>query len=77
MYDVYRRRSGHRNRDRTRVTAASRAYNEVMKETPHVISGDPAGVRSDYPRGDDHPQPPGQAEQLYAGDAPRTAVGAR
>ncbi|CAI8861588.1 hypothetical protein EMIT0158MI4_220005 [Burkholderia ambifaria] len=77
LYDVHRRRPGHRDRDRTRVTDAPRAYNEVMKETLHVISGDPAGYRSGGPRGHDHPQPSGQAEQLHAGDAPRTAVGTR
>ncbi|CAI8694125.1 hypothetical protein EMIT0111MI5_200103 [Burkholderia sp. IT-111MI5] len=77
LYDVHRRRPGHRTRDRTRVTDAPRAYNEVMKETLHVLSGDSAGYRSGRARGHDHPQPPRQAEQLHAGDASRTAVGSR
>ncbi|SOT46295.1 hypothetical protein F01_70090 [Burkholderia cenocepacia] len=74
---MHRRRPGHRDRDRTRVTHAPSAYNEVMKETLHVLSGDPAGYRSGRGRGHDHAQPARQAEQLHAGDASRTAVGAR
>ncbi|CAG9257806.1 hypothetical protein BCEP4_190027 [Burkholderia cepacia] len=62
LYDVHRRRPGYRDRDRTRVTHAPRAYNEVMKETLHVLSGDSAGYRSRLERGHDYPQPPRQAE---------------